>query len=74
MKKSILRTSALGVLLLVSSCATVLGGPITEKQRKKPLPGELQREVRLVALLADFILFPPGVLIDFATGAIYKPH
>lgn len=74
MNKSILRTSALGVLLLVSSCATVLGGPITEKQRKKPLPGELQREIRLVALLADFVLFPPGVLIDFATGAIYKPH
>ena len=74
MKKSILRTSALGVLLLVSSCANVLGGPITEKQRKKPLPAELQREVRLVSLLADFVLFPPGVLIDFATGAIYKPH
>ena len=74
MKKIMKRTAALGMLFLCANCATVLGGPITEKQRKKPLPGELQREIRIVALLTDLVLFPPGVIIDFATGAIYKPH
>jgi hypothetical protein len=56
-----------------SSCATILGGPITDYQKTKPAPGEPQRDVRVVALIADIIIFWPGAVVDFATGAIYKP-
>ncbi|HZW63618.1 MAG TPA: hypothetical protein VFF15_08260 [Flavobacteriaceae bacterium] len=59
--------------ILLSGCATVFGGKVTAHQRTKPAPGEPQREVRVVALLADIILFAPGLIVDFATGAIYKP-
>lgn len=64
------------VLLLasMSSCATVFGGKVTEHQRTKPNAGEPQREVRVGALIADIILFWPGTIVDFATGAIYKPE
>ncbi|SDS16350.1 hypothetical protein SAMN05216503_2182 [Polaribacter sp. KT25b] len=61
------------VALMMSSCATVFGGKVTEYQKRKPLPGEQQREVRVGALIADVILFWPGLIVDFATGAIYKP-
>lgn len=59
--------------LMLSSCATVFGGKVTQHQKTKPAPGEVQREVRVVALIADIILFWPGAVVDFATGAIYKP-
>lgn len=59
----------------LSSCATILGGPITEYQRTKPLPGQPQREVRVGALIADLLLVGLlGAGIDFATGAIYRPQ
>lgn len=59
----------------LSSCATVFGGRITDYQRTKPLPGQPQREVRVGALIADILLVGLlGVGVDFATGAIYKPH
>lgn len=62
------------LLLLNTSCATVLGGPVNDYQTTKPAPGEPQREIRVGALIADFILWGPiGVAVDFATGAIYKP-
>ena len=61
------------VSIMMSSCATVFGGPITAKQKRKPAPGEQQRQIRVVALIADIILFLPGTIVDFATGAIYKP-
>ncbi|MFN3757746.1 MAG: hypothetical protein ACK4SF_00915 [Algoriphagus aquaeductus] len=51
-----------------------IGGPVTEYQRTKPGPGEPQRKVRAGALIADIILFWPGAIVDFATGAIYKPE
>ena len=57
----------------VSGCATVFGGPRTAYQKTKPGPGEQQREVRVVALVADILLFWPGLIVDFATGHIYKP-
>ncbi|MGB5376994.1 hypothetical protein, partial [Muriicola sp.] len=59
--------------IMMSSCATVFGGPITAKQKRKPGPGEQQRQIRAIALIADIILFLPGTIVDFATGAIYKP-
>jgi hypothetical protein len=64
----------IGIVLFLPSCATILGGPVTEHQRTKPNPGEPQREVRVGALIADILLFWPGTIVDFATGAIYKPE
>ena len=74
MKKRIKPISILLIAVLFSSCATVLGGKITDHQKRKPLDGEPQRDVRVVALVADIILFWPFAVIDFATGAIYKPE
>jgi len=62
------------LVLSMSSCATVFGGKVTDYQRTKPAAGEPQREVRVGALIADILLFFPGVIVDFATGAIYKPQ
>jgi|TARA_B110000027_G_C16007996_1_gene250614 hypothetical protein len=61
------------VALMMTSCATVFGGKVTAHQKTKPLPGKEQREVRVGALIADILLFWPGAIVDFATGAIYKP-
>lgn len=60
--------------LTLCNCATVFGGPINAHQKRKPAPGEPQRDIRVVALVADIILFLPGTIVDFATGAIYKPY
>ncbi len=57
-----------------SSCATVFGGKVTTAQRIKPLPGQPSRKIRAVAMIADIVLFPAGLIVDFATGAIYKPE
>jgi hypothetical protein len=58
--------------LVLNSCATILGGQVTECQRTKPIPGKPSREIRIGYLIFD-ILFSPVWIIDFATGAIYKP-
>ncbi|PRY54297.1 hypothetical protein B0I27_10263 [Arcticibacter pallidicorallinus] len=73
--KKFLSKSLVAVLLCCtfSSCATIFGGPVTQAQRTKPLPGEASRPIRAVALIADILLFWPGAVVDFATGAIYKP-
>ena len=72
------KIAKLGLVLLLAAsvcgCATVFGGKVTTYQKTKPGPGEPQREVRVGALIADIILFWPGAVIDFATGAIYKPE
>lgn len=72
MKKSFKLTATLLIAILFSNCATILGGEITQHQKTKPLPGEPQRDVRVIALIADLVLFWPGTIVDFATGAIYK--
>ena len=59
--------------IMLSSCATVFGGKVTAHQKTKPAAGEQQREIRVGALIADVLLFWPGAIVDFATGAIYKP-
>jgi hypothetical protein len=59
----------------LSSYATVFGGHITAYQRTKPQPGQPQREVRVGALVVDILLVGLlGVGVDFATGAICRPH
>lgn len=75
MKKSLTKSLlAVAILATMSSCATVFGGRVTEYQRTRPAPGQPQREVRVGALIADVVLFWPGVIVDFATGAIYRPY
>jgi hypothetical protein len=74
MKKSLTKSIfAFAILASMSSCATVFGGRVTEYQRNKPLAGQPHREIRAGALIADVILFWPGAIVDFATGAIYRP-
>ena len=51
----------------------VFGGKVTQAQRTPPKAGEPTRPVRAVALIADIVLFWPGLIVDFATSAIYKP-
>lgn len=73
--RTIKKIIAIGLIsIMMSSCATIFGGPVNSHQKTKPGPGEPQREVRVVALIADIVLFVPSVIVDFATGAIYKPH
>ncbi|WP_431107878.1 hypothetical protein [Winogradskyella poriferorum] len=43
-----------------------------EPKKTKPAPGQQQRDVRVGWLIADILLFAPGLIVDFATGAIYK--
>ncbi len=74
MKTMILKfTAIVAIAASLSSCATVFGGPISECQRTRPAEGKPSRQVRVGALIADAILFWPGIIVDFATGAIYKP-
>ncbi|MGC1392141.1 MAG: hypothetical protein WA816_13985 [Bacteroidales bacterium] len=75
MKKTKIKILALLLLVsvIITSCATVFCGPVSTCQRTKPAPGQPSREVRAGALVLDVLLFVPGVIVDFATGAIYKP-
>lgn len=74
MKKKILNALAiLTIAATLSSCATVFGGRVTDCQRTRPFAGQPSREIRGAALVADILLFWPGAVIDFATGAIYRP-
>lgn len=72
MKKPLINLVATFLILgSMSSCATILGGPITNHQKIKPISHP--RKIRTGALIADLVLFWPGTIVDFATGAIYKP-
>ncbi len=65
----------LSVTILSSSCATILGGSRTAYQTTKPKDGEPQRQVRVGYIIADALLTGIlGLVVDFATGAIYKPE
>jgi hypothetical protein len=73
--KKLMTKVAFGLMIVsMSSCATIFGGPVSDFQRTKPAPGEPARQVRAGALIADILLFWPGAVVDFATGAIYKPQ
>ena len=71
--KKVTLVFALAFALTFQSCATIMGGPITEHQANRPGPGEPPRQIRPVPIIANVLLFWPGVFIDFATGAAYKP-
>ncbi|MFM9074218.1 MAG: hypothetical protein ACKORJ_01395 [Bacteroidota bacterium] len=74
MKKSFQLIAVILLSVAVSGCATVFGGQVTAYQKTKPAAGAPQRDVRVGALIADILLFWPGTIVDFATGAIYKPQ
>lgn len=75
MKKNLFNALLLTVIITTfSSCATVFGGKVNQAQRTPPRAGEPTRPIRAVALIADIVLFWPGLIVDFATGAIYKPE
>jgi len=75
MKKLTLHAiNSLAIIMCLSSCATVFGGRTTVAQKTKPLTGEPSRSIRPVAMIADILLFWPGLIVDFATGAIYRPE
>ncbi|MGI4022398.1 MAG: hypothetical protein ACRYFA_12900 [Janthinobacterium lividum] len=73
-KLSLTLLTAIFIINSLSSCATVFGGKVTTAQRTKPAPGQPSRPIRAVAMIADILLFPAGLIVDFATGAIYKPE
>lgn len=75
MKKGLLSIALAAIMITTfPSCATILGGPVSECQRTRPAAGEPSRKVRAGALIADIILIPViGLIVDFSTGAIYKP-
>ena len=74
MKKSGLKILTMVLMVVVlSSCATVFGGKISQCQKMKPTASQPSRDVRVAALICDIVLFWPGTIVDFATGAIYKP-
>ena len=60
-------------LLSLTSCATILGGPITPCQTTRPKVGEEQRQLRVGYFVADIIILPIGLGVDFITRAVYKP-
>ena len=74
MKKLFKTTIICCLAISMTGCATILGGPVSQSQKIKPTNGQAQREVKIGWLIADILLFFPGTIVDFATGAIYKPR
>ena len=75
MKKLLSALLLMVFVFQITSCATIVGGQVTDSQIRKPLPGEPSRQVKVGALVADAVFFDGlGILVDFATGAIYKPQ
>jgi len=71
--KLLLACTLFAMTLSYSSCATVFGGQVSSCQKTKPSEGGPARKLRAGALVADILLFWPGLIVDFATNAIYKP-
>ncbi|HKK12729.1 MAG TPA: hypothetical protein VJ945_07845 [Flavobacteriaceae bacterium] len=74
MRKIFKLVTLLSLAISMTGCATVFGGPITQSQRRKPKPGEQTRKIRVVAFIADAIIFAPSLILDFADCAIYRPQ
>jgi len=62
------------ITLSSSSCATIFGGKVSDYQRTKPAQGQPARKLRVVAFLGDVCFGLVPVIVDFATGAIYRPE
>jgi hypothetical protein len=59
------------MLMVFTSCGTILGGRVQTCQKIKPTFNK--REIRPWALAGDILLAPIALPVDFFTGAIYKP-
>ena len=74
MKKLLIYACFVMLIIQSSACATIVGGEVTTYQRTRPAPGKPSRAVKVVPLVCDVFFFGGlGVIVDFATGAIYKP-
>jgi hypothetical protein len=73
LKQGLIAMALVVALINLSSCATVFGGQVSECQRTKPAAGQPSRQIRAAALVCDIVLFWPGIIVDFATNAIYRP-
>jgi len=72
--KNLLVVLLASITLFSSSCATILGGKVSDYQRTKPAQGQPARKLRVVAFLGDVCFGLVPVIVDFATGAIYRPE
>lgn len=61
------------IVILQTSCATIMGGKVDNCQRTKPAEGGQTRKVRAGYLIADALFGFVPLIVDFATNAIYKP-
>ncbi|TDG35656.1 hypothetical protein EZJ43_11580 [Pedobacter changchengzhani] len=69
--KKILLTLTVSTLLL-SSCGTLFnGGKPTAHQQTKPTP-PAKRQLKAGAFIADILIFPPALILDFVNGTIYQ--
>lgn len=74
MKKLLIYACIVLLIIQSSACATIVGGEVTSYQRTRPAQGHPSRAVKVVPLVCDIFFFGGlGVIVDFATGAIYKP-
>ena len=61
--------------LYLQGCATIYAHQTTEYQRHRPTFGSPPRQIRTWAFIGDLVMYPPlSFIIDFATGAIYRPE
>jgi hypothetical protein len=60
--------------IVVSGCATVFGGKVTATQKTKPQPGQTKRSIRPGFFVLDLMGGGLFLIVDFATGAIYRPE
>ena len=78
MKKLLSKTLLIAILAIMTlfstSCATILGGKVSAYQRTKPTDGQPARKLRVVAFVGDVFFGLIPVIVDFATGAIYRPE
>ena len=72
--KTLLILCLASMTIFSTSCATILGGKVSDQQRTKPTAGKPARKLRVVAFVADVCFGLVPVIVDFATGAIYKPE
>jgi hypothetical protein len=58
--------------LNITSCATLVNGPVSSYQKTKPKAGEPRRKIKVIPFIVDCLFYGFPLIIDFSTGAIYK--
>jgi hypothetical protein len=72
MRKILLVSLLILSVVSMTSCATIFGGTIDSCQVNRLGWGQPRRKIRIFALVGDLVVIP-GLIIDFADCAIYKP-